>query len=414
MAPVGWSWCPLAHAAAEISRFLAGVGVRWRDLVPRGHSFGHSRASAPSRHPLLQLLDPVEDNVEAGHRLGLGPFIGARHRKEATIRRHVVVSDRSGGPIASGVQKPWFGVARELRLGRHVDAPDLGARLAPTPEEQLLPVGCPGRRRATSRRDSERRLALRKGANPDLSDACFIRGICQPPSVGRKRGVSLAERSLEEDLGLKIWVYDVASRTPQPLTFEGANRYPVWSPDGTRLALRIEDTSEAPGLFWLPADGTGEPQRITTQSGPDHYPVSWSSEGVLVFLSGRDIMFVNVEVGGPGWRTPADRQASGNNTRLLLRGPGGRRRAFGPSMRSLGEVPGFLPFNWQLRLPRACRHRLASGQLRIQRVLAEPRLVSPQFQTSPRPSGPVARRLPPTLPALFAIPILARTRNANR
>ena len=61
-----------------------------------------------------------------------------------------------------------------------------------------------------------------------------------------------------------VWVYDIARDTSTRLTFaEGNDRFPTWTPDGTRLAFG------AP-LAWKLADGTGEvePLAETEQQFP--------------------------------------------------------------------------------------------------------------------------------------------------
>ena len=34
----------------------------------------------------------------------------------------------------------------------------------------------------------------------------------------------------------EVWVYDIARGTARPLTFGGRNLWPVWAPDGARVA----------------------------------------------------------------------------------------------------------------------------------------------------------------------------------
>ena len=59
--------------------------------------------------------------------------------------------------------------------------------------------------------------------------------------------------------------------------------YPVWTPDGKRIAFTAGATGNR-NLFWMPADGTGVPERLTTSEFPQ-WPSSWSKDGrTLLFM----------------------------------------------------------------------------------------------------------------------------------
>ena len=97
-----------------------------------------------------------------------------------------------------------------------------------------------------------------------------------------------------------LWVYDLEGRPPTPLTFEGHNLYPVWMPDGTRVAFQ-SDRAGVPNLFSMPADGsTLDPEPLLTAPNPQ-VPVSWSPDGQeLIFLelrpeTGFDILALPIE-----------------------------------------------------------------------------------------------------------------------
>lgn len=62
-----------------------------------------------------------------------------------------------------------------------------------------------------------------------------------------------------------IWVYDLASDKRTQLTFGAANDgYPVWTPDGKRIVFSSNrDKIKGSNLYWVNADGTGEPTRLT-------------------------------------------------------------------------------------------------------------------------------------------------------
>jgi serine/threonine-protein kinase len=94
--------------------------------------------------------------------------------------------------------------------------------------------------------------------------------------------VALDIRDTEND----IWVWDVARRTLQRLTFDpGANRGIVWTPDGQRLIFSSESEGRE-SLFWQRADGSGQPERLTTaEAGRPQVPASITSDGRQMLFS---------------------------------------------------------------------------------------------------------------------------------
>ncbi len=75
---------------------------------------------------------------------------------------------------------------------------------------------------------------------------------------GRRLAVTVEDAS-----GANIWLYDLTSGTPSQLTFGGGDGNPVWTPDGRRVTYTVggDDT------WWVPADGSAEPERIGARSG---------------------------------------------------------------------------------------------------------------------------------------------------
>ena len=87
-----------------------------------------------------------------------------------------------------------------------------------------------------------------------------------------------------------IWIWDFVRETMTRLTFNGASSYPLWTPDGKRIAFCTGCLNQPnSGVLWKAADGTGEDEKL--DSVPDRLlaPWSWSNDGkilVVVELSG--------------------------------------------------------------------------------------------------------------------------------
>ena len=77
-----------------------------------------------------------------------------------------------------------------------------------------------------------------------------------------------------------IWLYEWTHDTLTQLTFEASNeRNPVWTPDGRRIAFASDRTTAGVlNIYWVNADGTGEPARLTN-SPNGQQPTSFHPTG---------------------------------------------------------------------------------------------------------------------------------------
>ena len=94
-----------------------------------------------------------------------------------------------------------------------------------------------------------------------------------------------------EDEGNVLWIYDLSDDTQiQQLTFEGDNHRPVWTPDSQRITFS-SDRDGTMSLYWMPADGSGAAERLTTaEEGTFHWVGSWSPDGeTLLFNVQREL-----------------------------------------------------------------------------------------------------------------------------
>jgi len=121
-----------------------------------------------------------------------------------------------------------------------------------------------------------------------------------------------------------LWVYDLTRGTLTRLAETGLVPFPIWTPDGNRLAFTLPGhqlPSEAQGafwnIFWMPSDGSGAPDRVTTSQNAQ-WPGSWSPDGRrLAFTeadptTGYDIWVLTIEgerKAQPFLQTPSNESA---------------------------------------------------------------------------------------------------------
>jgi eukaryotic-like serine/threonine-protein kinase len=77
-----------------------------------------------------------------------------------------------------------------------------------------------------------------------------------------------------------IWIIDpTGANAMRRLTFGGRNRFPVWAPDGARIAFQSDREGDL-GIFAQRADGSSDVARLTKAgAGEAHVPESWSPDG---------------------------------------------------------------------------------------------------------------------------------------
>ncbi len=122
--------------------------------------------------------------------------------------------------------------------------------------------------------------------------------------------------------GADVWILDLASGTPTRLTFDPAirNPFPTWAPDGRRIAFG------GPTLSWKAVDGTGAVEPLVEDDGILRIPHAFFRDGTMLLYEEflRDFGVVSLE----GDRAPALLRESSHSERNADLSPDGRWIAF--------------------------------------------------------------------------------------
>jgi dipeptidyl aminopeptidase/acylaminoacyl peptidase len=94
-----------------------------------------------------------------------------------------------------------------------------------------------------------------------------------------------------------VWIQDLTRRTFTPLTTDGSNIRPVWTPDGSRVTFSSMKSGSF-DIYSKLADGSAEAEPLLIRE-QDQFPSSWSVDGNILafternFESGTDIWILH-------------------------------------------------------------------------------------------------------------------------
>jgi serine/threonine-protein kinase len=112
----------------------------------------------------------------------------------------------------------------------------------------------------------------------NISPAQFRHPRASPD--GRTIAVSRSDGAMSD-----VWIYDLTNTAEiRRLTFDGTNRFPVWSADGARVTFQSAREGD-PAIWWESVRG-GAPERLTKPgAGEEHVPNAWSRDGHRLLFS---------------------------------------------------------------------------------------------------------------------------------
>ncbi len=213
-----------------------------------------------------------------------GVYVGSLDVKPAEQSKERLVTTTLGAPYADG---NIFFLREGTLMAQPFDAGKLQLRGEPVPIAEHVGAELSAGYFAVSPTGV---LAYRTGASATigLQHTWFDRAGKATGTFGEPNndfGVSLspdgthaAERDAAGQTRGDIWLLDFARGVRTRLTFrQSLGSYPVWSPDGSRIAFSAGDSPNT--IYEKSASGAGEEKELLKKPGEVILPTSWSHDG---------------------------------------------------------------------------------------------------------------------------------------
>ncbi len=99
------------------------------------------------------------------------------------------------------------------------------------------------------------------------------------------------------DTSRDIYICDLRRSTLQRLTFDARNGAPVFTPDGSRVIYDSNSlTGTAPNLWWKPADGSGNAERLTAADYQQVYPTISPDGKTIAYMEVHSDTFLDIYI----------------------------------------------------------------------------------------------------------------------
>jgi Tol biopolymer transport system component len=142
--------------------------------------------------------------------------------------------------------------------------------------------------------------------NGAVRDAGSDTGLYVGPRLSSDgRRVALGRWTDENFTATDVWVLDLAQHTRTRLTFGAKAAWPVWSPDGRRIAYAYQATASESRVYWVPSDGSGEPDSLGSSPGL-WFPAVFTPDGRSLLFHGIRAQQSMAEI----WELAPDRGAA--------------------------------------------------------------------------------------------------------
>ena len=105
-----------------------------------------------------------------------------------------------------------------------------------------------------------------------------VQPLAAEPSYYSNPRLSPDGRRIAVEMLNDVWVYDLTLPTWGRVSFRGVNQYPVWAPDGRRLAFCSTASFAEPKIHWTDVEAGTQPAPLTRE-GRVQFPGSWAPDG---------------------------------------------------------------------------------------------------------------------------------------